>query len=159
MNKRSLSPCLLSFIGNEPVLNTKQMVLAALCRPTTLRSWRLRNGLFPHHRCDGSHTKYTVSDAIGIRLLTELICKGFKTQYSVDILNALRPYLDAAARGYGSRIGLLRSANSGSFELKEISIRGVNDPFCQLSGSVLIAVDLDAIFSEVWGALTEGRPS
>jgi hypothetical protein len=98
-------------------------------------------------------------DIVGIRLLVELMRKGFKTQYSVDILNALRPYLEAAARGSGSRIGLKGSANSYSLELKEIAIRGFNDPFWQLSGSVLVAVDIEAIFSEVLRALNEGRAS
>jgi len=144
---------------DKTTLNTKQVTLVTHCRPTTLRSWRLRNGLFPHHSCDRSHTKYSVLDVIGIRLLMELMRKGFKTQYSVDILNALRPYLEAAARGSRSRIGLQVSVNSGSLELVEISISGFNDPFSQLSGSVLVALDIDATFSEVWDAFNEGRPS
>ena len=144
---------------DKTTLNTKQVTLVTHCRPTTLRSWRLRNGLFPHLPCDGSHTKYNIADAIGVRLMVELTRSGLNAQFAADLLNTLRLLLNSAATGGKLRVGICQAATTDSLELKDISTLDSNDSLSQLPGPILLVIDLASIFSDVWHALNEERPS
>jgi DNA-binding transcriptional MerR regulator len=142
----------------ESTLTASEVCAAAKCPPSSLRAWQNRNGLFPHLAKDGGWRRYTLSDAIGIRLVVLLTERGFAAQEVVNLVNAMRPNLEMAAQGYAPFVGIGRSEDSGSLEFRELKWTGkVLDDLGWFKDPVVISVDLGRITNEVVFLIGEMR--
>lgn len=58
---------------------------------STLRAWRNRNGLFPHHATGAGWTRYDMADALAISFVAHMIRFGFELQPVINLANRMRP--------------------------------------------------------------------
>jgi DNA-binding transcriptional MerR regulator len=154
-------------------LTASEVCAVAGCSASTLRAWRNRNGLFPHHHSSGGWTRFDLADVIGVRLVTLLADRGFAAQPVINLVNAMRPTLENAARTkLPRRIGVGRGRHGDlSFpldrfspldndvlEFRELDELGtVMDNLGWFEDSVVIAINLASICWEIEFKIRELR--
>lgn len=116
------------------------------CLPVTLRSWRNRNGLFPHHKGGGGWTRYDLADALGVRLVVLLTARGFAAQEACEVVNEMRGILEKAVAGFAPWVGVGRSIVTDRYEFHVLDSAGtVLDHLGWFLDDVVVVVNLNAI--------------
>jgi DNA-binding transcriptional MerR regulator len=113
---------------------------------STLRAWRNRNGLFPHHFDREGWTRYEFADAIGVAIMVELTTRGFAAQDAANLVNSMRDQLSLAAQGYTPRVGIGRSPDGPGLEWREIKDTSLAiDALGWFDDPIVIVINLNAI--------------
>lgn len=143
----------------ERNLTAADICAAAGCKPSTLRAWRNRNGLFPQVVGDG-WTRYDLAEAIGARIVQLLSERGFAAQPSVNLVNQMREILINAARGYAPFIGIGRALSGEHLEFKVFSSTGlVLDSIGWFTDPVVTVLDLNSFSIGAVSAIRDHRDS
>jgi DNA-binding transcriptional MerR regulator len=109
-------------------MKNDQISVAEICeitgvKPSTLRAWRNRNGLFPHLALSEGWTRYTFGDAVAVKFISRLTASrfGMDTQAVINLANRMRAKFEEAA-GDGDRFFLIDElpAEDGVLDFYEI---------------------------------------
>lgn len=130
----------------ENIISVSDLCEVTGCKPSTLRAWRNRNGLFPHHSGNEGWTRYDLADGIGVMLMMVLQEKGFAGQDAINLVNQVREVLVLSAQGSSSRLAIGRMAGGERLEWKELLVsHRVVDVFGWFDDAVVIVVDLNKL--------------
>ncbi|PPQ39427.1 hypothetical protein SAMN06265338_103278 [Rhodoblastus acidophilus] len=142
----------------EKTLTSAEICAAASCPASTLRAWRNRNGLFPHHADKEGWSRFDLADAIGARIVVLLTQRGLAAQSAVDLVNEMRHTLELAAEGYAPWIGIGRKSFSDVLEFRELNATGsVMDNLGWFDDPVPTVINLNAISWEIAFAVRKMR--
>jgi DNA-binding transcriptional MerR regulator len=123
-------------------LTAAEVCKAAGCAVGTLRAWRNRYGLFPHHAEHEGWTRYDVADAVAARLVTVLTEMGIgarDVQPVIDLVNEMRETIEQGIRsGIHGGISIAprlltiakrgRGADNDALELRKLESAGYLHP-------------------------------
>lgn len=116
------------------------------CKPSTLRAWRNRSGLFPHHAGNEGWTRYDMADGVAVMLMMILHEKGVAGQDAVNLVNQLRGVLVQAASGFPSRLVIGQEEGTGKLEWKELRpTHRAADFFGWFDDAVVLVIDLNKL--------------
>lgn len=115
---------------------------------STIRSWRNRNGLFPHHAETSGWTRYTLDEALALGMVKSLSALGFEAQQAVNLANRMRETFRAAIAGSPSLVGIARCVDDPEVLEHRILKAGniLANEFGWFTDPLVIVVDLQRIW-------------
>lgn len=141
----------------ENLISVSEIAQITDVAPSTLRAWRNRNGLFPHHDIGPGWTRYTMADAVAIAFVAHLTRFGLDTQAVINLANRMKPEFEKSIGG-GDAYYLIDESLTEAGVYDYCRIKSLDSrQLTKSTGPVMLIVELKVIWLDLLLKLKEAR--